>query len=513
MSSVAVDIAPVRETARSGRSDGTCVVRAVLAACSVVAIGAVLAVAVARLAYPGELEWLEGAMVDHVARVVHGQTLYPAPSVDFVAFGYGPLFAYVAAAISAVVGIGFVPLRLVSIGATLACFALLYAIVRRRTGSRLGGLVASGVYASTYAATNFAFDVGRVDSLSIALVLAALWATGSGETARAATGGAFAGLAVLAKQTAVLPALALLAVLVVRRRYRAGAWFVVVAAAVVLAVSIPLEVATGGWYRFFVAELYPRHHWVPSEVSGFLVHDLWQVLPVGVVLTVVSTTAELRRRPLIPLAPAMAAMILAAWLSRLHDGGAANVLMPAYAAVALGSGLALGAVDARNAADHRPPVVTVASVALVIQFATLWFDPRPQIPSAAYTRAIDAFVAEVRAIPGDVLVPEHGGYAVIAGKAAGYDGTALRDVMVADPATGRGVVTSIRDAVAAGRYSAIFLDNLDDAALFGPGFRASYTCHQPDPAFANEAGYPPTGLHTRPLIRCDRITSRAAPSG
>ena len=43
-----------------------------------------------RLPHLFEIEWMEGSMVDHVRRVIDGQPLYVAPSLDFVPFIYPP---------------------------------------------------------------------------------------------------------------------------------------------------------------------------------------------------------------------------------------------------------------------------------------------------------------------------------------------------------------------------------------------------------------------------------------
>src|SRR5439155_3823688 len=53
---------------------------------AVVAVVVVTAVMLRRVWHPYELEWLEGGSVEHVRRVLHGRSLYPAPSVDFVSY-------------------------------------------------------------------------------------------------------------------------------------------------------------------------------------------------------------------------------------------------------------------------------------------------------------------------------------------------------------------------------------------------------------------------------------------
>src|SRR6266542_4402426 len=74
-----------------------------------------LVVAFVRLGYPFELEWMEGGMVDHVRRIVAGQPIYVRPSLNFVSYLYPPLYYLVSAGLARMIGIGFLPLRLVSL--------------------------------------------------------------------------------------------------------------------------------------------------------------------------------------------------------------------------------------------------------------------------------------------------------------------------------------------------------------------------------------------------------------
>ena len=60
-------------------------------------LGAYLVVALARINYPYDLEWMEGGTLEHVARVLGGQPLYVAPSLEFTPYIYAPLYYYVAA--------------------------------------------------------------------------------------------------------------------------------------------------------------------------------------------------------------------------------------------------------------------------------------------------------------------------------------------------------------------------------------------------------------------------------
>ncbi len=61
---------------------------------------AYVTVAILRLRYPFELEWMEGGMVDRVHRIMTGRPLYIGPSLRFVPFVYPPFYFYLGALVS-----------------------------------------------------------------------------------------------------------------------------------------------------------------------------------------------------------------------------------------------------------------------------------------------------------------------------------------------------------------------------------------------------------------------------
>ena len=65
-----------------------------------------------RVSYPYELEWMEGGMVDHVARVVGGDVwVYGPPNVESISFLYTPLYYHLAALVAQVMGVSHFTLR------------------------------------------------------------------------------------------------------------------------------------------------------------------------------------------------------------------------------------------------------------------------------------------------------------------------------------------------------------------------------------------------------------------
>jgi hypothetical protein len=80
-----------------------------------------LYVALARLTYPYELQWMEGKSLVQLWRLLGGQVLYVRPTLSYVPMIYQPLYFYLARLVAEIAGSGFVSLRLVSILASVGC--------------------------------------------------------------------------------------------------------------------------------------------------------------------------------------------------------------------------------------------------------------------------------------------------------------------------------------------------------------------------------------------------------
>jgi hypothetical protein len=389
-----------------------------------------------RLFYPFELEWMEGAMVDHAARVHAGLDLFVAPGPDHVQFLYTPLFFYFGAAVAAVFGDGFLPLRLVSLLATALCAAIVHAWVRRETSLRSAGLVAAGLLVSGYGYLHSWFDLARNDMLVLAALLATAALLHRGGRGAAWWASATALLAFLAKQTALmwLPAIGVGALLLDWRR---GAVFVAASAAAIGGTVFTYDLATDGWFSFFVFEM-PRSHGAQQDrVLGFFTDDLVPVLPL------VACAAALcaarwragRRREAWFLAAFGGGGLLTSWLSRVHAGGYDNVLLYAFAASCV-----LAPV---LAADAGPRLRRWALALLGLQFALLEWDPRSLwmdrpalmldgrrfLPSPAHRAANEQLVAFLAARPGDAWIPFHGHVAALAGKPRTAHAQAMHDLV------------------------------------------------------------------------------------
>jgi 4-amino-4-deoxy-L-arabinose transferase-like glycosyltransferase len=289
------------------------------------------------MGYPFELEWMEGGMVDHVRRVLSGLPVYAKPSIEFVSFLYPPLY-YEAAAIAArVCGLGFTPLRLVSLLSSLGAFVMLFRIVHRETGAAFPGVVAAGLFAATYDRVGGWFDLARLDSFYLLLLLAGVYTLRFAATAAGAiVAGLLMGAAFLTKQSALVIAVPLLVGAALAHGRRA-AWFAGASGLVIGGGTVLLDRLTGGWFHYYCFYLPARHPRLDGGWSSFWTTDLLPALPIGMLLA--AYYAATRARPgggharyFLPLAAL--GMIGSSWSVRTMFGAELNNLLPAFAAVA-----------------------------------------------------------------------------------------------------------------------------------------------------------------------------------
>ena len=70
-----------------------------------------IALGLMHMRYPVEMDFIEGAMMDQVARLARGEAMYVAPTAQFVPLAYMPLYTSVVAIIG-MIFITFYCLRL-----------------------------------------------------------------------------------------------------------------------------------------------------------------------------------------------------------------------------------------------------------------------------------------------------------------------------------------------------------------------------------------------------------------
>ena len=466
--------------------------RLAAALAGLVAIGSYLFIALSRLNYPFTVEWLEGNSLVEVHRILAGQPLYPAPSAGYVPDGYPPLYFAVSAAAARVLGVSYLPLRLVSLVSSLACLAVLGRLVQRETGSIAAGTGAAGVFAATYFATDTWLDVGRVDSLFLALSIGGLYAARHMRGTRGAiAAGVLLAAAALTKQTGLVEGITVIAALLAGPRRRLACVAALAEMTVLVISTLVLALTTGGWYVYYVFELMGEHSLSYGGFGWF-----WTALLSTMGIAACAALAGARRVPAVLLA-GCAALAAEGCAALVHSGGGINDLLPAYLAVALLAGLALGSVESRRSAVV-PGVLVLAQSALLLS----GFHPSQAIPASADRTAGERLIAGMRAFGGTVAVPADPGLSLMAGMAPVAHQDAAYDVLRAsDQAAIASFRRSATEALAARRFSAIITDGPGQPFANPPSLRRYYyQCPQPLLAGVPAALFlPVAGAKVRPM--------------
>lgn len=469
-----------------------------------------LFIAIRRMGYPFELEWMEGGAVDHVRRILEGLPIYVPPSLDFVPYTYTPLYFRLSAAVAHLTGVGFVPLRLVSFLASIGSMALIMWIVRRRTGGWVAPILASSLFAATYRAAGAWFDIARVDSLFLLFVLGAIAAIqmrlspragpGTGLAAGPAAGlTGLAGLAGLAAGTLIALSFftkqaglfigAPIAVAALIRDRRMGVVCAATAAVLIAGGILILERSSGGWFGFYVFQMPRLHGVVPKMLLDFWTLDLGRRLLVACILAaILLASRELPRRERLVLGLVALGMIGGTYLVRIREGSYDNILMPAYAMIAILAGMAIPIVT-------RPGRAILGYGACLAQFALLIYNPVAQIPTVADREAGRALVERIRQVDGPVYIPCHGYLPAMAGKPTYAQMMALGDVLRSPrPDVRDRLNAEVTQAIREQRFAAIVQDG-----EWLPELERYYV--PTGPVFQDEKVFwTRTGLRTRPQL-------------
>jgi len=456
------------------------------------AIGAYLFVALSRLDYPFAIEQLEGNSLVEVHRILAGQSLYPAPNAGYVADGYPPLYFFISAAVARVLGVSYLSLRLVSLISSLVCFALLARLVQRETGSIAAATGAAGTFAATYFVAGSWFDLGRVDSLFLALSIGGLYAARHMRGTRGAiVVGALLAATALTKQTGLAESVAVVAALLTGPRRRLACIAALTEVAVLGASTFALRLTSGGWYTYYIIKQMSGHSLTYGNFGWF-----WTALLTATGLAACAALIGARRVPRELLA-GCAALAVEGYATLVHSGGAINDMLPAYLSVALLAGLALGS---------STRWVTVVSGVLVLAqsvFLLASSHPSQAIPASADRAAGERLVAGMRAFGGDVAFPSDPSLSLLAGMVPAAHPAAVYDILrTSDKAGTASYRRSASEAVETRQFSAIITASLGQPLDNPPDLVRDYQeCLQPLPAKgAATLLVPVAGSRARPAV-------------
>jgi hypothetical protein len=183
-----------------------------------------------------------------------------------------------------------------------------------------------------------------------------------------------------------------------------------------------------------------------------------------------------RRVPLVLLA-GCAALAVEGYAALVHSGGGINDLLPAYLAVAVLAGLALGNSGLAWWTAPACAVLVLAQSALLLAS----YHPAQAIPTGADRAVGERLLAGMKALGGTIAVPSDPGLSLLAGLPPAAHEDAAADVL---RASNQAAIASFRitaaEAVTGRRFSAIITDGPGPPLGYPPWVTRYYRqCPQP----------------------------------
>ncbi len=440
----------------------------VAALASVYYLALFLYISLSRWSFPLTFDWVEGPGLVQVNRLLQGQDLYVEPGANYVPLVYQPLYFYVAAAFTKLLGLGLGPSRLLSILASCGCLLLIFVITQKTTRSRFAGVVSAGLFAATNGIVWTWFDFAKVDLLCVFLSLLGLYFLLRATVGGTILAGIFFTLSFFTKQSAlivILPAFAFYFLV----NQKQALLFILVVGALTSAGVLGLNSISHGWYALYAFTL-PSYHRLdtnPVQISYVATSLLEPVLIfIGMVLASILTNLKkfFQDKQFYFLFGLSSSTLVFSILSALSVGTTRNAFIPAYALFAILCGKGLQAAQENLTASLPAKLQFGGQLALLgiclLQFSGLQYPARPYLPSAQDFKRANALIKELQETEGEFLIPSQNYLGLMVHKNAYYHDAPLGEFT---GWYGRSlpewpkIKAEIQELVTSGQVSAVYL--------------------------------------------------------
>jgi Dolichyl-phosphate-mannose-protein mannosyltransferase len=459
----------------------------------------VLFIIFSRINYHYDLEWIEGASLIEVFRIYNGEALYTQPSLQYIPSIYPPLYFYLSAGLAKIIGLSFLPLRIISFASTFGCLLVIYRVVMDRTNSIYFGFLAAAFFTATFRAGGAWFDIARVDMLFIVLCLTATYFLAKQTTINSIVAGILFSLAFLTKQTAI-SIFAVMAVSTLFLFKKQTIPFVGSFILVTLTTFILLNSTTNGWYQYYILTL-PESYQIRWSSLVNVVQAAFGGEAVAIIISITPLLIGIRKvfQDKFHLYYYFASLgfIGTSVAARINHGGYDNTLVPAYAILSIlfGIGISWIILNINFRIWINNFIHTIMWAAIIMQFVWLGYNPFRQIPTQADRLAGDALVADMMSVPGNVLIPYHNYLALYTGKTIYFHFVAFNDVRSLRTRT-RPELRNILNQFHSTSFSLIIMDLPDNLILKNHCANTQDITYQSTNTF-----YPVTGYLVRPTIQ------------
>jgi len=413
-------------------------------------------------------EWMTGAVRDGVDRLRRGEALYAAPTSQFAAFVYPPLY-FCLSSLAARVFDTATACRAVSLAATAVAAWSVFRLAITLGATRYWARIAMVLHLATYSLTILFYDLERVDALYAAMVLGGLALLLARTGARwTVAGGIVLGLAFFAKQAGLFAFGAAIVGLVLageRRRALLAGGAGVVAATLLYAW---LQRSSGGWFAYYCVRLPGAHGIKAQRLTLFFINDLPKAAafaagslatigPVARALANGRGIAEGRTWHATVFAVVLASGMAGGFMFRAHAGGWENVLVAWLPLAAIATAVAASLVEERaRGLSSETLTRSLLLGAMALQLLGAMFDPNELSPNAEDAAERQRFIALVRKLEkdGPVWVSTTGAVT----RPSSIHAAALYDILRA----GGRAPEDLLAALEGRRFSAIFLGRVDE---------------------------------------------------
>lgn len=404
------------------------------------AVGAAIA---ARVDYPGDLEWMEGATLMSALRAHDGLGLYDAPTPEYIPFIYPPLYAWIVGTLGHVVPLGYTLGRSVSVVGSLSAAVALVFGARREGASWPLSLATVGLFAACWDDSGSFFDLVRTDGLSIGLLSWALVLAPQPGVRAPVAAGAILAVAFMAKQHVALFGVPLLGWLWMVRGRQVALRFAATSVGISLAFVAGMALATSGRFVVWLVAVPAVHGQSASRLFPGAQLECWHALPITTTVALLTLPWWAKRRSYWALVAGAALIVVS--LMRGHTGGYLNVLIPMMWVQCLLPVIAASAFGGRAAWGVAGLLVALQGLGWNTNWTllgrrlsagqapwTAWADAQlsvsKYVPTEADRRQVVEFVDELRDLPDPILIPHGPWYAVLAGKTPSFALISLWDI-------------------------------------------------------------------------------------
>ena len=379
-----------------------------------------------RISLPFVFEWGESSGVNQISRILTGADLYSKPTLEFAPLVYTPLYYFVSAGLSAIIGNPLFSARLISLFSTVVSVVLIGSIVRSETKNTLVAWISGMFYLACFSLGDGFYDLVRVDSLYILVVLVAFIVVLRAQNkAGYLLFGLLVAIGFFVKQSFIIVFFPLHVYLLLKCRENSWTAFVIE----IIGLAVPLYLInhyTNNWFFYYIFELPGEHGYSLISAVDFWIGDTFNPLGIGFVFSLVfilafkfdllsinpdpivesdkPVKANSRDRWLVFLL-FFAGAAGTAWITRSSNGGGANNCMLIYATLAIGFGLGAGLVLKSRWVENNQWFYAFISLAISIQFIGLIYNPLNFLPTEDETQLNERIAERIMNNDLQVLIP------------------------------------------------------------------------------------------------------------